>query len=807
MIDNENELKNFKKWDEPLLCVTVRDQVIFKNQNKTINFGRKHAVGVFRKAFNKDIDYIVISYLKVNKININNPRQSDLHEYGTLCFIDKARCEISEDLCAIHLKGLTRVKIATFFHKNSYEISPVLVVKNEIRSRNKKREDVAFSRLLMELKNISKYLRNDENGSVYQKDMASIDIRTPWDVIVLLSKWLDFSYEDQIDLFTKKTLEDAINKAINSIDSYGALRKYDIKIRERHREELARRQREYFLREKIKSYTKELQKYTNSDEQIKEEDYEKRLEKGFYPENVVKRLKSEIKHYRETKNTMDGNITRNYIELMLDLPWWTETNDIVDINYAKKELEKDHYGLQKVKERIIQHLAIMFYKKKKGNNAHQTSIICLVGPPGVGKTSLGESIAKAMGRKFVRMALGGISDEAEIRGHRKTYVGAMPGRIIKAMRRVGVINPVFLLDEVDKLGSSSYKGDPSSALLEVLDPAQNKAFNDNYVEEDYDLSKVFFICTANYEHRIPEPLLDRMEVINLSSYTELEKLHIAKNHLIKKVYEATGIPENKISFSDSGILEIIRKYTREAGVRELQRLLENICRVQLVNLCSNNDIKKVNITKKNVEKFLKKPRYEYQKKDKRKIPGIVNGLAYTQYGGDVLPVEVTHFKGTGKLSLTGRLGEVFQESANISKNYIKSYAKKLKIDSDFFAKFDMHLHCPEGAVPKDGPSAGITITTAILSAIMAKPVSNDLGMTGEITLHGQVLPIGGLKEKVISAHRTGLKTVIFPKGNVKDLDDIPEEVRKDVTLIPVESYLDVMKIAFPEEKVTRSARV
>jgi len=487
--------------------------------------------------------------------------------------------------------------------------------------------------------------------------------------------------------------------------------------------------------------------------------------------------------------SLESSLIMSYIQTLMDVPWYEETCDNDDLENVKKILDEDHYGLTDVKKRIVEYLAV---KKMTGNL--KAPILCFYGPPGCGKTSLGKSIARALGRKFFKASLGGISDEAEIRGHRRTYVGSMPGRIISGMKRVGVTNPVFLLDEIDKL-ASSYKGDPASALLEVLDPEQNFAFNDNYLEEPYDLSNVLFICTANYLENIPAPLRDRLELIEVNSYTELEKVKIAKGFLFKKELAANGLKKTQISFSEEAYLHLIRSYTRESGVRELERKIASVMRKAVVELLSNKEIKKIEVTPELVEKYLGAPIFDNTKKEDKGQVGVVTGLAYTQYGGDILPIEVNYFPGKGQLILTGKLGDVMKESATIAYSYVRSNADKYKIDPKLFEKNDVHIHVPEGAVPKDGPSAGVAITTAIISSYTKSPVSNEVAMTGEVTLRGNALPIGGLREKSMAALRSGIKTIIVPKENKKAVEELPKEVKSNLNIVFMNNVDDALKVA------------
>lgn len=484
----------------------------------------------------------------------------------------------------------------------------------------------------------------------------------------------------------------------------------------------------------------------------------------------------------------EAGVVRTYLDWLLGVPWWQETEDNEDLKLVQKRLDEDHFGLEKVKDRIMEYLAV-----KQMTQSLNAPILCLVGPPGVGKTSLAKSVARALDRKFVKASLGGVRDEAEIRGHRRTYLGSLPGRIIQGMKKAGVINPVFLIDEIDKM-ASDYKGDPSSAMLEVLDPEQNKLFSDNYLEEPYDLSKVMFIATANTLDSIPAALRDRLEIIELSSYTEVEKVSIAQEHLIRKQAEINGLKPSQFKLSDAELIYLIRHYTREAGVRQLERVIASLCRKSVLTIMKDGK-RSVKVSKKLIQEWLGKEKFEYGVKEKKDQIGVVTGLAYTSFGGDILPVEVTYFDGKGKLIVTGQLGDVMKESTEIALDYIKSRAVEYKIDPAFFDKHDIHIHCPEGAVPKDGPSAGVTLTTALVSAITRHPVHANLAMTGEVTLRGNVLPIGGLREKSLAAHRSGISTVIIPKNNVKDLDEVPETVKNDIHFIPVETVDQVIQEA------------
>lgn len=552
-------------------------------------------------------------------------------------------------------------------------------------------------------------------------------------------------------------------------------------------------QRDYYLREKIKVIQKELG--DQDGRQAAVEEYKKQLEEKKYPEAVQKTIEKEIHRLEGMSGySAETAVIRTYIDCLIELPWYETTEDSIEIKKAEQVLDRDHYGLKKVKERILDYLAVhkLVMEKTSGKEDERwkAPILCLVGPPGVGKTSLASSVARAVGRKFTRASLGGIRDEAEIRGHRRTYVAAMAGRIMEGIRRCGVKNPVFLLDEIDKL-SHDYQGDPASALLEVLDPAQNCTFTDHYVDLPFDLSSVFWIVTANDMGGIPRALRDRMEIITLSSYTEQEKLEIAKRYLLPRQRKENGLMASNISLGVGVIRRVIAEYTREAGVRELERKLGEICR-KAARRIVEDDVKRVSVAAKSLEDFLGRPKFIHSKAEKEPQVGVVIGMAWTELGGDILPAEVTILKGKGNLILTGQLGDVMKESAQAGLSYIRSRSKRFKLPNDFYEKNDIHIHLPEGAVPKDGPSAGITMATAMLSALTDRKVKSDVAMTGEITLRGRVLPIGGLKEKVLAAHREGMHTIILPKENLRDVEEIPKPIRDEMEFVPVTSMDEVL---------------
>jgi len=601
----------------------------------------------------------------------------------------------------------------------------------------------------------------------------------------LIASHLNLKVETRQELLAAIDVKERLEKLYAVLTREMEILQMEHKIGKQVRKQMDKIQKDYYLREQIKAIRQEL----GDSNKGEIDEARKKLNEGNYPDEVKKAVEKELNRLESLSNMhAETGVIRNYVDCLLELPWNEESEDTVDIAAAKNILDEDHYGLTKVKDRILDYLAV--HKLAKDKSA---PILCLVGPPGVGKTSLATSVARATGREFVRASLGGVRDEAEIRGHRRTYVGAMPGRIIEGIRKVGKKNPVFLLDEVDKL-SGDYHGDPSAALLEVLDPAQNSTFSDHFVDLPFDLSKVFWIVTANNLGNIPRPLRDRMEIIQLSSYTEVEKLEIAKRYLVARQRTQNGLKAKDISFGAGVLQKIISDYTRESGVRELEREIGSVCRKAARKIVEGEETP-IKVTKKNLTDFLGKVKFQDTKANKKPQVGVVTGMAWTEVGGTILPTEVTVLKGKGKLILTGQIGDVMQESAQAGLTYVRSRSDKLKLADDFYEKEDIHIHLPEGAIPKDGPSAGITMATGMISALTGRKVRSDVAMTGEITLRGNVLPIGGLKEKVLAAYREGMKTIVLPKDNEKDIEDIPETVREKLEFKPVESMDEVLKIA------------
>lgn len=766
--------------------VVTRGIVLFPTNLKVVEFGREKSKLSIKKA-EQDFDskVIVIS----QKVPLDeNPSTDKLFEIG--CLAKASVKKVWKDgTLSTELEFISKVQIDNFIEEDGILYAEATVLEDQVpttdQEKNKIRELIldlgkVTSRSTSELdQDIKKDDWSNVNELIYNlADKASF-IPLPMKIKLLQS----ISLEEKINL-----LKDLLKDRSKAQSQTGDALSVETEINKKLKDKMDKQQKEYYLREKMRIIKEELDDEDSDKSQL--DKYKKRLETEPFPENVKEKILSSIRRIETMQpGSAEVNVERNYVDWMMSIPWWEQSEDIADLKYAQEVLNKHHFGLKKVKERIIEYLAV-----KQKTKTLKGPIITLVGPPGVGKTSLAKSIAEALGKKFVKVSLGGVKDESEIRGHRKTYVGSMPGRVIQAMKRAKVKNPLFLLDEIDKMASDQ-RGDPASAMLEVLDPEQNKEFSDHYIEEPYDLSTVMFIATANYPENIPEALYDRMEIINLSSYTELEKMHIAKDYLTPKILEEDQLTEEELKFTDEAYDEMIKYYTREAGVRQLERWISTIARKFIVKLL-NGEVTNLVVDRKVVNEYLGKHIFEHTSKQDDSQVGVVTGLAYTQFGGDILPIEVSIYPGKGNLTLTGKLGEVMKESATIALTYVKSNYEKFGIDKDAFKDVDIHIHVPEGAVPKDGPSAGITLTTALISALTKKPVSKEIGMTGEITLRGNVLPIGGLREKSISASRSGLKHILIPFKNQKDLDDVPKEVQDVLKITPVSKYEEVFDIVF-----------
>jgi ATP-dependent Lon protease len=760
----------------PLLV--TRGLVVFPSSNQTIDASRELSTGAIDESQNNN-DSLILVVSQIDP-NIDEPEAKDFYSVGSLCRITSFSDQ--KKFYRIRVTCSQRVRLFDIVKNEKYFSASCQILEDKLGDHN---EEIALVR------NVISSIESNSNASLnipknviaeLSKGVSSIDL------VNTIATYLPMSVSQKQNILQFDNVNDKLTEVLKVLTEEKQIAEIDKTIQEKVRESTEKSQKEYFLREKMKAIKDELGE--GDDSENGEDAILKKLEKNPFPESVKKRVKDELKRYdMMPQASLEASLIKSYIDLIMEVPWYQKTTDNDDLKNVQKILDEDHYGLDKVKKRIVEYLAV---KKMTGNL--KAPILCFYGPPGVGKTSLGKSIARALGRKFVKSSLGGISDEAEIRGHRRTYVGAMPGRIIAGMKKAGVNNPVFLLDEVDKL-SNSYKGDPASALLEVLDPEQNYAFTDNFLEEPYDLSNVLFICTANYLENVPEPLRDRLELIEVNSYTELEKVQIAKHFLLKKQLAANGVTSKQIKFSDSAFTYIIEHYTREAGVRELERQIASIIRKIIVDLITNSKIKEVEVTPKIVVKYLGTEIFENSKKEKNDQIGVVTGLAYTQYGGDILSIEVNYFPGKGGLILTGQLGDVMKESCSIALDYVRANADKYKIDSTIFSKDDIHIHVPEGAVPKDGPSAGVAITTAIISCLTKRPVNPDVAMTGEVTLRGNALPIGGLREKSLAALRSGIKTIIVPDENRKTVDELPKEVKESLNIVYMKCVDDALKVA------------
>ena len=762
--------------DNKLLVLIINDMVIFPNTEVRIEYDNnfdKQMIDIVNKI--GDNLMLIVNPIENQSINVTS-----FPKYGVLGRL-KLKMNVPNGKTRLVIEGLDRVELSDFVEEGNYfraSYSQVEIFEND--------EVKTYFNII--LKTLDNYvLKVPYMGNAIMSQVDSVD--TLSDLCDLIASYLPISYEEKKKYITTV---DPIERAKYLVVDMNKDLKYvelEQSIEAEVEKELNDTQKEYFLREKIKLMQKELGEGNTKDSDV--DRITKKLSKLKCSNKVKEKIERELDRYNSlNSNSPELGMIREYLDWMINLPWSKFTKDNDDLKKVKEILDSSHYALEEVKDRILEYLAV-----KQNTNNLRSPILCLVGPPGVGKTSLAISIAKSLGRKVAKISVGGINDEAEIVGHRRTYIGANPGRIIQGIRKAGTTNPVFIIDEIDKM-TKDIKGDPASSLLEVLDPEQNNKFSDHYIEEEFDLSKVMFIATANYVDQIPYELRDRLEIINISSYTEYEKLDIAKNHLIPKQLEEHGLTSLQVQIEDKAILTLIRNYTKEAGVRELEREIATLFRKIVKRILLTTDVTFYNINNKMIEELLGKKKYVYLENSGKDEVGVVNGMAYTIFGGDILPIEATLFKGKGDLVLTGSLGEVMQESCHIALNYIKSNMDKYRIKSDVFEKNDIHIHVPEGAVNKDGPSAGVTVTTTLISLFTNKKVPKTIAMTGEITLRGRVLGIGGLKEKVIGAHRAGIKTIFIPKENEKDLDEIPKEIKKDLKFITVSNYSDIFKKIF-----------
>lgn len=757
----------------PVIC--TRGMIVFPNNDLTLDVGRTKSLKAIEDA--ADIYDGNIVFVSQKDPAIEDPAFDQLFEIGTLCKIKKKIRRDSAGTIKLTVTGVDRVKLESLDEVKDTLYAKVTPLQDVLADTN---EEVALVRSIA--KNLESFMTSIPSIPVEVRNNLAKGVSSSR-LADTLAHYLPLSLEKKQHMLEVLDVNERLMLLISEIEEEKVINDIEQNINKKVRQSIDENQREFYLREKLRAIKEELGDTPNKDQDS--DDLRARIEENPYPQHVKEKALDELRRYEMMPpSSSEANVVRGYLDWLLDTPWYQETSDNEDLQLVEDRLNEDHFGLEKPKERILEYLAV-----KQMTQSLKSPIICLVGPPGVGKTSLAKSVARALDRKFVKASLGGVKDESEIRGHRRTYLGSMPGRIIQSMKKAGVVNPVFLLDELDKM-SSDYRGDPASAMLEVLDPEQNTFFSDNYLEEPYDLSKVLFIATANSLDGVPGPLLDRLEIIELSSYTEQEKLVIAREHLYPKKINEHGLTEEQFTVSDEAIMYMIRHHTREAGVRQLERLMANLARKAVVKVLKEG-LKTVHVDVSDLESYLGKARFEYTGKLDEPQVGVVTGMAYTQFGGDILPIEVNHFSGSGKCIITGQLGDVMKESASIALDYIKSNANRFGLDKDDFEKQDVHIHVPEGAIKKDGPSAGVTLTTAIYSAFTNRPVRSDVAMTGEITLRGKVLPIGGLKEKSISAHRSGIRTIIIPKENEKDIDDIPEQVRKDLTIV-LASHIDTV---------------
>ena len=761
-------------------AIPLRGLIPIPGNEQRIEIGRTVSLRAL-EILDNEIDSEEVILLLQKDPSVANPKPKDFEKFGLLAE-RKSQIKLPTGNIKVKFRIVKRVEVLEYLNTDEYfEVTykPLDTIRGDID------EEKALAKLV-----IKAVLESDsQTFSNHQEMMKNVQNEMDSDDLCdYVSFNLKCNEARKVRYIEELNLNKRLRFILEDIEYEKFIGELENKINNDVKKSIDESQKEYYLREKMRAIQEEL-----GDKAVKEKDVEKMrkaIKKAQMPKEIEEKVLNELQRYSVSPQGMaETGVIKGYIDFLTELPWKNASVDNTDLNAVKEKLDLDHYGLEDVKERIIEYLAV-----KIMTNKNPQTILCLVGPPGVGKTTLAMSIANALGRKFVKQSFGGVKDEAEIRGHRRTYVAAMPGRILKGMHQAGTINPVFLIDEIDKL-SSDYKGDPSSAMLEVLDPEQNSHFSDHYVEEAYDLSQVLFIATANYLENIPAPLRDRMEIVSLDSYTEHEKYNIAKKHLIPKQLEIHGIKESQCQFSDEAIYFIIRHYTMEAGVRELSRMVASIIRKTVKDILINK-IDKVNVDEAKVEEYLGVKKYTHNESEKIDQVGVVTGLAYTQFGGDTLEIEVTYYKGKGGLVLTGKLGEVMKESASIALSYIKANASEYKIDPAIFEENDIHIHVPEGAVPKDGPSAGVTLATAILSCLTNKKVRCDLGMTGEITLRGNVLPIGGLREKSIAALRSGLKEILIPSENAKDIEDLPEEVKSKLKITQVSHVKEVFEKAF-----------
>ena len=783
---SEKEIENFNISDtDKYPVMPLRNTVLFPQQVIPIYIGRDRSLKLIN-----DLDpkkrYIVV--VAQEDGSIEDPKPEDLYAYGTLAQVLKV-FDMPDNSKSAIVQGISRVKVLEYTKHEPYFTAAVQSVDDQPIT-DQLEIDALTTNLRQAFEDLMKVAPNlTEEHSGMLKNIQKPNRLTDRAISVIT-----ISNQEKQEILEELDIKMRMEKALNLISREIQRIKLGEEIQSEVHDEITKTQREYYLREQMKAIKKEL----GEDEGTVElKELEDKIKAANMPEESEKVAMKELDRLsRIPTQSPEYNVSRTYIDWLVDLPWSESTEDRIDLKEAMKILDEDHYGLEKVKERIIEYLAVRNLKQQKDpDGTVRGPILCFGGPPGVGKTSLGKSIARSMGREFVRLSLGGVRDEAEIRGHRRTYIGALPGRVIQSIKKAGKNNPVFMLDEIDKLGSD-FRGDPSSALLEVLDPEQNHSFSDHYLEVDFDLSNVMFIATANYQDAIPPALRDRMEILDFSGYIEDEKIQIAKRHILPKQIEENGLTKDQVTFDAGSIKELVRSYTREAGVRNLEREVANVLRKVARDLVES-DIEKIKVNRKKVGEYLGAPRFHSELAERTTKPGVVTGLAWTAAGGDILFVESTLMNGKGKLTLTGQLGDVMKESATAALTFVRANANDFDIDPEFNENSDIHVHVPAGAIPKDGPSAGVSMVTSLVSLLKGIPVKEKVAMTGEITLRGNVLPIGGVKEKVTAAHRSGIKEIILPDHNRKDLEDVPEHVAKDLTFHFAKEIKDVLKVAIP----------
>jgi ATP-dependent Lon protease len=762
----------------PLL--PLRDIVVFPSMVLPLFVGRDKSISALNEVMKKDKKIILVTQ---KNSEVDDPKNTDVFMYGCEGNILQL-LKLPDGTVKVLVEGHKRVKILDFKDDEKF-LSCDFSYQNDEIDKNEDLMPLALTavRRLEKLTTVNKKISNETIQNIKQ-------LKDPSKIADNIGSHLNSTISEKQQIFETFDVKKRLNAVIKIMENETSIIGVEKRIRGRVKTQMEKTQREYYLNEQLKAIQKELGEIEDGKDETS--NLNKAILKAKMPKDVQKKCMSELKKLKNmSPMSAEATVVRNYLDWMIDIPWYKKDKVDIDLNKAAKTLDEDHFGLDKVKERIIEFLAVQKRMEKiKG------PILCLVGPPGVGKTSLGKSIAKAVNRQFVRMSLGGVRDEAEIRGHRRTYIGSLPGKIIHMMKKAGTKNPLILLDEIDKVGND-YRGDPSSALLEALDPEQNTTFNDHYLEVDYDLSDVMFVTTANTLNILP-PLLDRMEVIRIPGYTEDEKINIAEKFLLEKQIKNNGVKDGELEITDGTIKEIIRNYTRESGVRNLEREISKVIR-KAVKKVVNNEEKKVLINDKNLSDFLGVKKFKYGELESEDRVGIVTGLAWTEFGGEILKIETVHMPGKGRMQITGKLGDVMQESVKAAKSFVRSKSLEYGIIPPIFEKKDFHIHVPEGATPKDGPSAGVGMVTSIVSSITKNPVNRKIAMTGEVTITGQVLQIGGLKEKLLAAHRAGIKHVIIPKDNEKDLVDIPTKVREDIKITPVETVDEVLKIALKNE--------